>query len=230
MIGKLVRWIALLVLFCLLFSLLLVVFTRFVDPPTWAWKIQRDVSPPAGYPATVQHRWVELSQISTAMQLAVIAGEDQTFPDHFGIDIASTKQALADVVSGERFRGASTLTQQTAKNVFLWPQQSLFRKAVELVLAVELELIWGKRRILEVYLNVAEFGPGLYGVDAAARHYWGIDAAQISTAQAARLAAVLPSPYKYSVTTDSAFMVERRAWIRRQMRQLGEVTLQQVDR
>ncbi|HBV39642.1 MAG TPA: monofunctional biosynthetic peptidoglycan transglycosylase [Erwinia sp.] len=163
--------------------------------------------------------WVEMKAISPWMPLAVIASEDQKFPDHWGFDV----QAIQSVLDGEesRMRGASTLSQQTAKNVFLWDGRSWVRKGLEAGLTVALETVWTKRRILTVYLNVAEFGEGVFGVEEASQRYFHKPASHLTMAEAALLAAVLPNPVRFRVDAPSAYVRQRQQWILRQMRQLG---------
>lgn len=151
------------------------------------------------------------------------------FPRHFGIDLESTQKAVTDIIQGERFRGASTLTQQTVKNLYLWSGKDFTRKGLEAYLSLLVELEWDKQRILEIYLNVVEFGPGIYGVEAASQHYFGIHANQLSMAQAARLAAVLPNPYKFDVANPTSYIWQRVAWIQKQMNQLGLGYLEELD-
>lgn len=212
------------------FSVLLVLLLRFLDPPVWSWLIQRELFPPDGYPESYVHEWVARERISPSMQLAVIAAEDQRFAQHGGFDFKAIQRALDQSLAGGRLRGASTLTQQTAKNLFLWSGRSWLRKALEAWFALLLELLWDKGRILEVYLNIVEFGPGIYGVEAAGRYYFGTPARQLGPLQAARLAAVLPNPYRYRAQPPSPYVEDRSRWILRQMRQLGDVTLEAVDR
>lgn len=163
--------------------------------------------------------WVPREEISSWMPLAVIAAEDQKFPTHWGFDVEAIESVL-DKQSG-RLRGASTLSQQTAKNLFLWDGRSWLRKGLEAGLTLGLEAVWSKRRILTVYLNIAEFGDGIYGVEAAAQHYFHKPASRLSSAEAALLAAVLPNPLRFRVDAPSAYVRQRQAWIMRQMRQLG---------
>ena len=151
-------------------SLLVILVLRYVDPPIWAWLIQRELNPPENYPEKRYHNWRELNQIAPAMLLAVVAAEDQRFPLHHGIDFNAINDSLQEAVAGRGLRGASTLTQQTAKNLFLWQGRNWFRKGLEAGLALLLELVLSKQRILEVYLNIVEFGPGVYGVEAASRY------------------------------------------------------------
>ncbi|WP_051560430.1 monofunctional biosynthetic peptidoglycan transglycosylase [Marinobacterium jannaschii] len=219
----------LLFLLLALLSVVLVALLRVFDPPVWAWQLGRELSPPVAYPAKVQHRWVGIDRISPRMQLAVIASEDQRYPLHRGLDLEAIQDALDEREKRGRVRGASTITQQTAKNLFLWPDKSLFRKGLEAWFAIWLELLLDKQRILELYLNIVEFGPGIYGVEAASQRYFGKAAAALHDWEAARLAAVLPNPYRFSVARPSPYILQRGRWIRRQMRQLGQGYLKQLD-
>jgi monofunctional biosynthetic peptidoglycan transglycosylase len=158
--------------------------------------------------------------MSRSLSYAVVAAEDQTFPEHFGFDLKSIRQALDAHDDGERLRGASTITQQVAKNVFLWSGRSFVRKGLEAYFTVLLEVFLPKDRILEIYLNVAEFGPGIYGVEAAAGTYFAKRAARVTDAEAALLAAVLPAPQSSSVLRPSGYLRERQRWILTQMRRL----------
>ncbi|WP_241898822.1 MULTISPECIES: monofunctional biosynthetic peptidoglycan transglycosylase [unclassified Erwinia] len=164
--------------------------------------------------------WVGRDEISSWMKLAVIAAEDQKFPVHWGFDVAAIQSVLDDAHDGQ-MRGASTLSQQTAKNLFLWDGHSWIRKGLEAGLTVGIETVWSKRRILTVYLNVAEFGKGIFGVEAASRHYFHKPASRLTPAEAALLAAVLPSPLRFRADAPSAYLRQRQLWIMRQMRQLG---------
>jgi len=199
----------------------LVLVLRFVDPSVWMWQVQRELSPPKFYPDRSSHQWVALEQISPRMQLAVIASEDQKFPQHWGFDVESIMSALEKNGQGGRIRGASTLTQQTAKNLFLWPDKSYFRKGLEAGFTLLLEVLWDKPRILEVYLNIAEFGPGIYGVEAASQRFFGKSAGALTSSEAARLASVLPNPYRMSAARPSNYVWQRSSWIQNQMRMLG---------
>ncbi len=205
--------------------LLLVLLLKFVNPPFWGWEIARTLFPPQNYPAQTQHQWVALTSISPAMPAAVIASEDQRFPEHWGVDMHALLSVLENSGSNGPDRGASTITQQTAKNVFLFPSHTYLRKAYELYIAVLLELIWGKERIMEMYLNVVEFGPGIYGVQAASQHYFGVSASQINRYQAAQLAVVLPNPYRIRPQPMTRYVQQRVNWVLRQMRNLGSVSL-----
>jgi monofunctional glycosyltransferase len=165
--------------------------------------------------------WVPLAQIAPALPQAVVAAEDNRFCDHNGFDWTALGEVLDDLRAGGRARGASTITMQTAKNLFLWPDRSLLRKGLEAWLTPQIELIWDKRRILEVYLNIAEMGPGIYGAQAAAEHYFGKSAADLGRLEASLLAAVLPNPRQWSPAAPTDYILGRASTIRRRIDQLG---------
>lgn len=223
------KWLLRLIITFIGFSILITLPLRWVNPVIWSWKLQRELSPPSQYQQRNAAKWITLDKISPNMQLAVIASEDQRYPNHHGIDLISTSEAVEDIISGERRRGASTITQQTVKNLFLWPGESVVRKAIEAWLSVIVELEWGKHRILEMYLNLVEFGPGIFGVEAASKHFFGINASQLSLSQAAQLAAVLPNPYLFKVNRPTQYQWQRIDWIETQMDQLGLSYLKEMD-
>jgi monofunctional biosynthetic peptidoglycan transglycosylase len=165
--------------------------------------------------------WVSLDEIAPALPQAVIAAEDNRFCEHFGFDWEELEGQIDALLAGERARGASTITMQTAKNLFLWPGRDFMRKALEAWLTPQIELLWPKRRILEVYLNVAEFGPGVYGAEAAARAYFDKPASALGAREAALLAAVLPSPRSWSPARPTAYVQSRARTIRTRIDQLG---------
>lgn len=166
--------------------------------------------------------WVAMDQISPWMGLAVIAAEDQKFPHHWGFDTDAIRQALNTNEQGEgRIRGASTISQQTVKNLLLWDGRSWLRKALEAGLTLGMESVWSKKRVLTVYLNIAEFGEGIFGVEAASHYYFAKSAAHLTAREAALLAAVLPNPIRFKVQAPSASVLKRQQWILRQMNQLG---------
>ena len=204
-------------------TVLAVVALRWIDPPFTAFMVQDRVTAlvtrEKGY--EFRHEWRDFGQISPYMPLAVVAAEDQQFPLHHGFDFKQIDKALADRERGRRVRGASTISQQVAKNLFLWPGQSWFRKGLEAGITVLIELAWPKRRILEVYLNVAEFGRGTWGVQAASQRFFRKDAARLDRAEAALLAAVLPAPKRYRADQPGPYVRKRQAWIQRQMAALG---------
>ena len=206
-----VIWRFLLVLLLLLLALL--VTLRFVPPPTSSFMLQS--------PYPVSQQWISIDQLPAHVPLAMVASEDQRFPDHFGVDMVELRNAFERFDDGGGLRGASTISQQTAKNLLLWPGRSLVRKGVEATLALSLEAIWGKKRILEVYLNIAEFGQGIYGVEAASQYYFGKPASRLSVNEAARLAVLLPSPRNRDPRQLTPYLRERVVWVERQIQQLG---------
>ena len=170
----------------------------------------------------LRHEWVDWGEMGTTAVLAVVASEDQRFADHFGIDLKAIQKAVNETDSRGFLRGASTITQQTTKNLFLWSGRSFVRKGLEAWLTLVVEACLPKRRILEIYLNVAEFGPGTYGIGAASRRYFGRSPAELSDRQAALLAAVLPNPRRLRVIEPSDYVRERQAWILINMARLRE--------
>ncbi|MDA8515841.1 monofunctional biosynthetic peptidoglycan transglycosylase [Citrobacter sp. Igbk 16] len=199
-----------------LFSVMPVPFSAvMIERQLGAW-IQGDF----GYVA--HSDWASMDEISPWMGLAVIAAEDQKFPDHWGFDVSAIEKALAHNERNEnRIRGASTLSQQTAKNLFLWDGRSWVRKGLEAGLTLGIETVWSKKRILTVYLNIAEFGDGVFGVEAASQRYFHKPTSRLSPSEAALLAAVLPNPLRFKASAPSGYVRSRQAWIMRQMRQLG---------
>ncbi len=166
--------------------------------------------------------WVSMDDISPWAALAVIAAEDQRFPDHWGLDFGAIEKALSHNEKHEnRIRGASTISQQTVKNLLLWDGKSWVRKGLEAGLTLTTEVVWTKRRILTVYLNIAEFGEGIFGVEEASQRYFHKPASKLTMSEAALLAAVLPNPVRFRADAPSGYVRSRQAWILRQMRQLG---------
>ena len=213
----------------LLLTSAVVLALRWIDPPTTSFMlIDARAGAHAAKPYRIRHRWVD--EISAHAKVAVIAAEDQQFPNHVGFDLKSINDALEDRERGRRIRGASTITQQVAKNLFLWPGQSWVRKGLEAYFTVLIELLWSKDRILTVYLNVAEFGRGVYGVGVASEVFFKKPAARLNAPQAALLAAVLPSPKRMRVDNPSRYVRSRQQWIQNQMRSLGGTgLLRQLD-
>jgi monofunctional biosynthetic peptidoglycan transglycosylase len=202
-------------------TVLAVVAMRWIDPPTTTFMLRDRIGGLFDEDHQFRHEWRDWDQISKYAALAVVAAEDQRFPLHHGFDFKQIDKALADRERGRRVRGASTISQQVAKNLFLWPGQSWFRKGLEAGLTVLIELAWPKQRILEVYLNVAEFGRGTWGVQAASQKFFRKDAARLNRSEAALLAAVLPSPKRYRADNPGPYVRKRQAWIERQMVALG---------
>jgi len=201
-------------------SLLLVALLRFMPAPTSAFMLNQhveDLFAGQGYRA-INQDWVSYEKISKHASEAVIASEDQLFFQHNGFDINAIQKAYQRYENGGSLRGASTISQQVAKNLFLVPAKNLVRKALEIWFTVLLEMLWSKERILEMYLNIAEFGDHLFGIEAASRHYFGIPAKQLSAEQSALLAATLPNPIRFKANQPSEYVYKRQAWILRQMR------------
>ena len=167
------------------------------------------------------YRWQPYDQISPNMALAAIAAEDQRFPTHSGFDVEAINAAIKDAESGGRLRGASTITQQVAKNLFLWPGGGFVRKGIEAWLTVLIELMWSKQRILQMYLNIAQFDDRTFGVEAASQQFFQVSARDLNAEEAALLAAVLPGPELYSVEAPDWEVRDRQDWILSQMNQLG---------
>ncbi|MFP4049258.1 MAG: monofunctional biosynthetic peptidoglycan transglycosylase [Desulfovermiculus sp.] len=188
---------------------------RWLPPPTTSFILQDRLR----HEQPVHHQWVPWEQISPAVPIAVVAAEDQKFPDHHGFDFQSLMKALRE--EGDQPRGASTISQQLAKNLYLWPGRSLVRKALEAYFTILIELTWPKRRILEVYLNVVEFGPRVYGLKAASRLFFAKSPAQVTLHEAALLAAVLPNPKRMSAAHPSDYVRKRASQINAQIRALG---------
>ena len=172
-----------------------------------------------------EHQWVSWDHLPKSAALAVIAAEDQNFASHHGFDFQSIEKAIDAHERGKRLRGASTISQQTAKNLFLLSGRSFIRKGLEAYFTVLIEFMWPKRRILEVYLNIIELGDGIYGVEAASRRYFGKPAAKLTEQEAALLAAVLPNPIRFKAGRPSSYINERRDWILGQMSNLGGVEI-----
>jgi len=170
---------------------------------------------------SIAYEWVNGKQISPNAYAAVIAAEDQHFFQHFGFDIHSIQSSIDNYMDGGRLRGASTISQQVAKNLFLLPSKSFIRKGFEVWFTLLIEQLWSKERILSVYLNIAEFGDHLYGIEAASQHYFGISARKINAAQAALLAATLPNPHKLKINKPTRYLFKRQRWILKQMQNLG---------
>lgn len=219
--ARLARWVMTAILGAAIASILVVAAFRWLPVPTTAFMIEERVAASRdGLTLAQQHDWVPWTQISLHAAVAAIAAEDQTFLVHGGFDFASIEKAVTDAQSGRRLRGASTISQQVAKNLFLWSGQSWIRKGLEVWFTGWIELLWPKERILEVYLNSAQFGRGVWGVQAASRQFFRKDASRLSIQEAALLAAVLPSPTRFRVVNPSAYIRGRQAWIVGQMQRL----------
>ena len=173
----------------------------------------------------IKHEWVPIEAISKNLQLAVICSEDQNFENHSGFDFEAIQKAIENNKKGKRVRGASTISQQTAKNAFLWPGRNYLRKGLEAYFTFLIEFLWSKERILEVYLNSIEMGKGVYGAQAAAQSWFGKDALNLSPSEAAAIAAILPNPRTYRANPPSNYISQRKSWITQQMKFYGEFDL-----
>lgn len=216
-----------LTLFILL--LLSIITLRWVNPSATSFTLRENWAELEAERYNLREYWVNSDEIPDQMKWAVVASEDQLFWEHNGFDMESIREAWEERQSGERTRGASTISQQVAKNLYLSPAQTFLRKGVEAGITVLIELIWPKERILEVYLNIAEFGPGIFGVGKAADHFWEVSATELTPEMASRLAAVLPSPKRMRVEPPSPFTEERSLWVLRQMTQLSGVSYYQPE-
>lgn len=217
------HWLWRLPLLLIVLSVLQVLALRFIDPPFTAFMAARQLQAlgQGDWAFRVAYDWRDLDAIAPALPVALVAAEDQDFANHRGFDFKAIDKARANNARGRKVRGASTISQQLAKNLFLWSGRSWVRKGIEAWYTVLIEALWPKQRILEVYANVAEFGDGIYGAQAAARSYWRKDASQLTPAESARLAAVLPSPRRYSAVRPGPYVQRRARWIERNARQIG---------
>lgn len=228
--GWLLKRVAWLVLAWVALTAGTILMLRWLNPVTSAFMLEARVQALSNHDAAYRtaYEWVSLERISPNAAIAVIASEDQQFPFHAGFDLSSIRDAVRASETGRRLRGASTISQQVVKNLFLWNGHSFVRKALEAWLTVLIESMWPKERILEMYLNIVEFGKGVYGVEAAARHFYHKPAARLSSSEAALLAAVLPNPLRMRADRPSAYVLSRRDWILGQMRDLGGPSYLQV--
>jgi monofunctional biosynthetic peptidoglycan transglycosylase len=233
--GRLFKWIAFAILACVLLSVVAVVSLRWINPARSAFMLENRLTALSegdrGY--RTDYQWVDLENISPHAAIAVVASEDQQFPFHAGFDLNSIRESVRASEKGKKkhMRGASTISQQVAKNLFLWNGYSFIRKGLEAYLTIIMELTWPKERILEVYLNIAEFGRGVYGVQAASERFFHKPASRLSSSEAATLAAVLPNPIKMHADKPSAYVSQRREQILGQMRALGGASyLQALER
>jgi len=216
---KILRWLgktsAIVALVIVLLSFFIVLPIRWINPTTTAFMLQdtSDIQP-------LKHEWVTWGDMGDALPIAVVASEDQTFAVHMGFDVKSIRDSVDEYAKGQSLRGASTITQQVAKNLYLWPGRSFLRKGIEAYLTALLEATLPKKRILEIYLNVAEFGPGIYGAGAASKSYFGKAPSLLEDDEAALLAAVLPSPKRLKIEQQTSYLQERQSWIIEQMERL----------
>ncbi|MGH8140865.1 MAG: monofunctional biosynthetic peptidoglycan transglycosylase [Steroidobacteraceae bacterium] len=228
--GWLLKQTAGLILVCVALSAAAVLALRWLQPATSAFMLEARAQAYSNHDSgyRTDYEWADLEHISASAAMAVIASEDQQFPFHAGFDLNSIRESVRASEKGRKLRGASTISQQVAKNLFLWNGRSFVRKALEAWLTVLIETMWPKERILEMYLNIVEFGKGVYGVEAAAQRFFHKPAARLSSSEAALLAAVLPNPVRMRADRPSAYVMSRRDWILGQMRDLGGASYLQV--
>lgn len=229
MLIKALKYIFIAVLVMVIMATLTIFVLRWVNPPFTAFSLQADWEQLDQESYDLRTEWVQYEDIPEHLIWAAVASEDQLFFEHFGFDLESMEEAWDDHREGVRTRGASTISQQVAKNLFLSPVQSFIRKGVEAAITLTIELLWPKERIIEVYLNIAEFGPGLFGIGKASQFYFNRSATQLTPEMAARFAAVLPSPKRMRVNPPSPYTQERSRWILRQMNQLTGKTFYSFD-
>lgn len=224
MIKKILRWLKKAMLWFFAISILLVIVFKWVPVPfTPLMAIRAVENKWEGKDAVLSHDWVPLEEISPNLQKAVIASEDGNFLNHYGFDFQAMQKAFKNNQKGKRIKGGSTISQQTAKNVFLWQGRSYLRKGLEAYFTVLIELIWGKERIMEVYLNSIEMGKGVYGAEEAAKHWYRKSAVNLTKREAAGIAAILPNPLKYKATNSSSYIERRKDKILRNMRHVGKL-------
>jgi monofunctional biosynthetic peptidoglycan transglycosylase len=224
MVKKMFRWIWKVMLWFFGLSVVSVLIFKWVPVPFTPLMVTRIIEFKLdGNDAIYSHKWVPLEEISPNLQKAVIASEDGNYLKHYGFDFNAMQKAFKNNTKGKRLKGGSTISQQTAKNVFLWQGRSYIRKGLEAYFTVLIELIWGKERIMEVYLNSIEMGNGVYGAQEAARHWYRKAAIDLTKKEAAGIAAILPNPRKYKASNSSSYINSRKVKIMRVMRHLGKI-------
>ncbi len=227
LLRRLQKWLQWLVVLFFATSIGAVVVYRWLPVPVTPLMVIRCVQQvEKGESLRLRHHWVPLEEMSIYMPVAVMASEDQRFMEHHGFDYEAIEKALEENRKGKRQRGASTITQQTAKNVFLWPDHSWVRKGLEAYFTFLIEVFWSKQRIMEVYLNSIEMGDGIYGAEAVAQWHFGCTAAQLTRPQCALIAATLPNPLRFSSKNPSGYMLKRQTWIMRQMKYIPQMKIE----
>ena len=222
MIKKFFKFILRLILWLFAFSIVIVIFFKWVPVPVTPLMLIRNIEQlQENKKLVLKHDWVPIEAISKNLQLAVICSEDQNFLTHNGFDMEAIEKAIEHNKKGKRIRGASSISQQIAKNVFLWPQRSWFRKGLETYFTFLIELFWSKERIMEVYLNSIEMGNGVYGVEAASQFWFKKPAIKLNRNEAAAIAAILPNPRRYRANPATNYIQGRKNWIVRQMNFFG---------
>lgn len=222
MVRKIIRFCKKVLLWFFGISIFSTILFRFVPVPITPLMLIRSVEQVIdGKPITLKHKWVPIEKISPNLQKAVIASEDGTFLNHHGFDFSALKKAITNNKKGKKLKGGSTISQQTAKNVFLWPGRSYIRKGFEAYFTVLIELLWSKERILEVYLNSIEMGDGIYGAEAASQYWYHKSAAQLNVNESAGIAVILPSPRRYNPVKSGPYVQRRKEIISRYIRNFG---------
>ena len=225
MIKKIFKFIGKTTLWFVLLSILWVAIHKWLPVPVTPLMVIRAIEQKRdGKEIVWKHKWKSLDNISKNLQIAVICAEDQNFLKHNGFDMRAIEKAFKDNKSAKRIRGGSTISQQTAKNIFLWPERSYVRKGFEAYFTFLIELIWGKERIMEVYLNSIEMGNGIYGAEAASQYWFKRSSANLNVDQASALAVILPNPRKYRATQASYYIQKRKVWTQRQIKNFGSLS------
>ncbi len=210
-------------------SVIVVVVFKWAPVPITPLMVIRNIEQTEIHKKGWEHDWIPIEDISTNLQLAVICSEDQNFLKHHGFDIKAIEKAYENNKKGKKIKGASTISQQTAKNVFLWPNRSWLRKGLETYFAFLIELIWSKERIIEVYLNSIEMGPGIYGAEAASQYWFKKSASKLSKYEAAAIASILPNPLRYKANPATSYIEVRKSWVVNQMRYFGPLNYPKRD-
>lgn len=223
LIKRLFRFVLKILFWCVVFSVAVVLLFKWIPVPVTPLMLIRNAEQTDANKKGWEHNWVSIKAISPHLQKAVICSEDQFFLSHNGFDIKAIEKAFENNKKGKRLKGASTISQQTAKNVFLWPDRSWLRKGLETYFTFLIELIWTKERIMEVYLNSIEMGPGIYGAEAAAQYWFKKSASKLSKYESAAIASILPSPLRYRANPATTYIEGRKSWIVKQMGYLGTI-------
>jgi len=224
---KLKKWILKIIVIFIGFSVISVILFRWIPIPFTPLMLIRSVEHwSQGEKAPFEHKWVSMNKISENLAKAVIVSEDQKFMEHYGFDMEAMEKAYEKNKKGRRIKGGSTISQQTAKNIFLWPQRSYVRKGFEVYFTFLIEVFWSKKHILEVYLNSIEMGDGIFGAEAASQHWFRKSAAKLTRYEAASIAAILPNPRKYRASGSSGYVEKRKNWILVQMNYLGPLNFE----
>lgn len=217
-LTKILRVVLKIFIFFVILSVGSTILFRWIPVPLTPLMVIRCVEQKSdGKSMTLKHDWVSIEEISPKLQLAVVCSEDQNYLNHYGFDWGAIEKALKSNESGKKIRGGSTISQQTAKNVFLWPGRSYIRKAFEAYFTLLIETFWSKERIMEVYLNSIEMGNGVYGAEAAAQYWFKKSAVKLNKDECAAIASILPNPLKYVANPPSNYILKRKAWIKQQM-------------